>query len=428
VKSIRRQLTLTFLISFGLLLVFSSTAIYFFTRVALLNEFDTALRAKALTLMSLTEQGDDGIQVELPDALFQEVNNDVSPQFYGLWQTDGTIIAHSDSLKDTGLPVRFGSPAAPECWNFYLPDGHAGRAIGMEFSPKAEDEDANKHPAPLKAIVMVAADRQNLDRTLDTLASVLAVAGLLTMMITVPVVSFSLRRGHAPLERLARQASAITADSLQTRFPVDSMPEELRPITARLNGLLCRLEESFERERRFSADLAHELRTPLAELRTLAEVELAWPESEESEKHRETLNIAMQMEAMVTRLLDLARCENGKIPLQSESVSIAALVAEIWHLFAEKARRKKLDFNFDVPSDAIIQTDVALLRGILTNLISNAVEYTPENGHGEINWQSDTGRPVWTRPAHPKFPRRHAFVVAQQLQKLFLLRAQTSFS
>jgi two-component system sensor histidine kinase QseC len=216
----------------------------------------------------------------------------------------------------------------------------------------------------------------------------------------VPVVNFSLRRGHAPLGRLARQAAAITADSLQTRFPVDSMPEELRPITSRLNDLLGRLEESFERERRFSADLAHELRTPLAELRSLAEVELAWPETEDAEKHRETLDIALQMEAMVTRLLEMARGENRKIPLQSETVLMAPLLDEVWQPLAGRAERKQLAFTFNVPPDAVLQTDRTLFRSILANLLANAVEYTPQNGRGEINWKMDTGELTVSNTVH----------------------------
>ncbi|HTR43443.1 MAG TPA: histidine kinase dimerization/phospho-acceptor domain-containing protein, partial [Pseudomonadales bacterium] len=362
-KSIRRQLTLTMLCGFGLLLLFSSLAIYFLTRIALLSEFDSTLRAKAFTVMSLAEQGRHGIQVEMPDAPLGGMPADESSLFYELWQTNGALCTRSKSLNDSDLPFRSSTATEPVYWNFNLPNGFPGRGIGLKFVPQAEDED-EKNITLMEAVIVVAADRRSLDRTLDILGAVLAATALLTMIITIPMVSISLRRGHVPLEQLARQAAAINADSLKTRFPVDVMPEELRPIAGCLNDLLQRLESSFERERRFSADIAHELRTPLAELRALAEVELAWPEGEPSEKHRETLNIALQMEAMVTRLLELARSESGKIPLKFEPVQIAPLIEEVWRPLAARANEKHLVFNFDVPPGSNVQIDRPLFRSI----------------------------------------------------------------
>jgi two-component system sensor histidine kinase QseC len=388
-KSIRGHLTWTILLGFGLLLVLSSLAVYFLTRNALLKEFDAGLWAKAQAIIPLAEQGQDGIQVEAPNALFQTSKDFQEPPVYEVWQAGGHAVARSESLKDTSLPLRFGSLDKPAFWNLDLPNGNDGRAIGLKFSPKAEDEDAKKLE-PREAVLVVAADRESLNQTLSILATVLAVTALLTIIITVPLVSISLRRGHAPLGQLARQAAAITADSLQTRFPVDSLPKELQPITARLNDLLGRLESSFERERRFSADLAHELRTPLAELRALAEVELAWPEGADPEKHREILDIALQMEAIVTQLLEMARCENGKSPLHFESIPVAPLMEEVWRPLAETAKTKQLDFQFHMPPDATIQTDRVLFRSILVNLLSNAVEYTPPSGRGEIRWHGET--------------------------------------
>jgi two-component system sensor histidine kinase QseC len=397
-QSIRRQLTSTILPGFGLLLVLSSTAIYFLTRAALLREFDASLQAKALTIMTQTEQSQNGIQVELPDAFNLALNHDVTPQFYELWLANGNVRTRAESLNGADLPRPEVLQPKPAYWNVKLPGDHHGRAIGLKFTPKPENED-DAHFQPVWAEVVVAADRATLDRTLAILAGVLLATGLLSMAITVPLVRISLRRGHAPLGQLAQQAAAITADSLETRFPVGSMPEELRPITARLNDLLGRLEASFERERRFSADLAHELRTPLAELRSLAEVELAWPEGE-TEKYQSTLNIALQMEAMVARLLELARCENGKITLKFESVGLAPLLKEVWRPLAVKARRKQLAFEFKVPSDATMQTDPVLLRSILANLLSNAVEYAPENGRGEIIWDGILGQLTVSNTVH----------------------------
>lgn len=365
--------------------------------MALLSEFDSTLRAKAFTVMSLAEQGRHGIQVEMPDASFAGTAGDESSLFYELWQTNGTICVRSKLLNDFNLPFRFNTTTEPVYWNFNLPNGFPGRAIGLKFVPQAEEED-EKAITSVEAVIVVATDRRSLDRTLDILGAVLIASGLLTIIITLPMVRISLRRGHAPLDELARQAAAINADSLKARFPVDSMPEELHPIAERLNNLLQRLESSFERERRFSADIAHELRTPLAELRALAEVELAWPEGEPSEKHRETLSIALQMEAMVTRLLELARSESGKIPLAFEPVQIAPLIEEVWQPLAARAKEKHLVFNFDVTPGSIIQTDRPLLRSILANLLSNAVEYTPGGGSGEVKWKADAKE---LRPTYP---------------------------
>ncbi len=397
--SIRRHLTLTILAGFGLLLLASGGAIYFFTRLALLNEFDASLRAKALTLMNQTERGEDGgIQVELPDAAFSSGADQVFPQYYELWQTNGVRCARSERLAETDLPCRTGPLTQPVYWDLDLPGDRDGRAIGVQFNLKTEDgEPAPKVPTPL--LLVVAADRHDLDTTLATLATVLGITGLLTGLMTVPLVRHAVRRGHAPLGELARQTAAITADSLQTRFPVASLPAELQPIASRLNDLLARLADSFERERRFSADLAHELRTPLAELRTLAEVELAWPAGGGPARATDTLAIALQMETMVTRLLELARCESGRVRLQLEPVPLAALVAEVWPALVGRATERELTVVFEIPVDAVCSTDRAILRSIVVNLLANLVEYTPAGGQGRVRWDAAAAELSFCNPA-----------------------------
>lgn len=386
-KSIRQHLTFSLVLGFVLLLGAGGLAVYFLTRAALVREFDAGLQAKALTLITLTSQDQGRLVIEDLPPGFQ---NRTGTEFFQLWQADGTIFKRSTSLGSATLPFRFGTLAKPVYWNLNLPRDLDGRAIGLEFSPKVDNEDnADQTEPPGKAIIVVATDCRSLDQTLGILATVLAATGLLSLLAVVPLVRFSLRRGHAPLEELARQAAGITANSLHIRFPINQMPEELQPITTRLNDLLDRLEASFERERRFSADLAHELRTPLAELRAHAEVELKWNTGEEAGKHRETLNIAVQMEAMVTRLLEMARCEQDKLEFQLQSVHLARLLEEVWRSLAPQAEQKQLNVRFGVSADAVIETDGTLFRSILSNLLSNAVEYTPPGGRIDLNWQSD---------------------------------------
>ena len=386
-KSIRQHLTRTIVGGFAILLLAGGLAIYFFTRVALLDEFDAGLRAKALVIISRTDQNNDGMHLDLPENAAQ--GGDLMPQFFELWPEGGKNAVRSDSLRDADLPQKFGSQSEPTFWNLELPGGFAGRAIGLKFLPDVDDE-KSAHAAPTSTILVVASDRRPLDQTLAILAAILLATGALTLAATVPVVNFSLRRGHSPLEQLSRQAAGITAESLQSRFPVDTMPEELLPITTRLNDLLHRLEDSFERERRFSADLAHELRTPIAELRAHAEVEIEWAEGGDAGKHRETLEIALQMEAIVTRLLELSRSENGKLSVQRETIALQLFVEDVWRSLAATAQAKQLAVSFAIPKEAAIETDRALFRSIVTNLLANAVEYSPPKGTVEIVWRANT--------------------------------------
>jgi two-component system, OmpR family, heavy metal sensor histidine kinase CusS len=388
-RSIQRHLTLSLILGFALLLGAGSTAIYVLTRAALVHEFDAGLRARALALVMLTELDQDKLKLEFLDKSRAGFNQASTADFYQLWRVGGPMAYRSESLGGADLPQRAGTLSKPLYWDLTLPSAASARAIGLKFSPRMEDKDL-QHGRPPEVVLVLAADRRPLDRTLATLTSVLLAIGLLTLLATIPVVSLSLRRGHAPLEKLAQQATRITAHSLGARFPVETMPQELRPIATRLNDLLSRLEASFDRERRFSADLAHELRTPVAELRTHAEVEIAGAEGETAQSYREILDIALQMETILTRLLELARSEQGQVPLQLGPVPLAALVEEVWRPLARQATGKKLTVTFNLPPDAVIESDRALLASILSNLLSNATEYCPEGGRVQLAWRPDS--------------------------------------
>jgi two-component system sensor histidine kinase QseC len=239
-------------------------------------------------------------------------------------------------------------------------------------------------PAEPAFQLIVVSDREGLDKDLLQLALLAAGSAAALLAATLWLIPRVLRRGLEPLERLGEQTAAIDSRSLGTRFSVRDLPEELRPIAVRLNDLLARIEQSFERERRFSADLAHELRTPLAELRSSAECALKWPESREAVTDRETLAIAVQMEGMVSHMLALARGEQGQLNVCPEPIVLADQVRQRWGRLAEKARSRglavELDFPPPGPAPATVPADPALLRAILDNILENAVEYTPAPG------------------------------------------------
>lgn len=379
-NSIQRRLTLTLgAISCALWLT-GSTVVYFAVRAGLVSQFDLALKTDIEALANMTEQSQAGLKFDSTGEFMPKFQREDRPDYFQLWQSDGSALYRSPSLEENSdLPQRFGTLQSPRFWNVTLPDGLTGRAIGIHFVPK-EDEDAPRAqsaPPLTKEVTLVAAfHRAELDQRLYYLGSVLLLVGADLALATAIAVPAIVRRGLRPLSALGRRAETIDASSLQLRFATEDMPAELRPITQRLNNLLARLEASFARERRFSADVAHELRTPIAELRTLAEVGLKWPENESQVALKEALQISLQMESIATGLMALARCEGSLLTLHPEPVQLAALVEEVYQPLEAKARAKQLSVELNLPRDLSWCTDRATLRSIVNNLLSNAVDHS----------------------------------------------------
>ena len=386
-KSLRRQLTRELLISLAVLLGLALLALYGAMWIELNRAFNSALEARALGISALVEQDKGRLKVDFSERILRGFTGGKKARYYfELRDSEGNLVARSISLGQDRLekPPRK-SEESPDFWNLTLPNGRDGRGVHFLFSPKI---DGKKTPEAVSAELVVAVDREDLDEVLGGLLAAVAGTGVLLLAGVFFVVPRVLRRGLKPVDQLGEQAARIDADSLTARFDATGLPAELRPIGERLNDLLARLETSFERERRFSADLAHELRTPLAELRSLAECALKWPESRDPATDRDALAIALQMESLVTRLLTLARGERGQLAAQSEQVELAAFVASTWRPFAARAVERGLRFSAHVPTGTVA-ADPVLLRSILANLFDNAVDYAPAGG--EITVTAEAG-------------------------------------
>jgi signal transduction histidine kinase len=396
-SSIQRRLTTALAALCCVLWFGGGVAAYLTMRHGLIREFDYAHRTDVNSLSNMTEQNPAGLKFDSIGEYMPAFRREERPDYFQLWETDGTVLYRSPALEGD-LPQRAGTLAVPKFWDVTLPDGEKGRAVGVRFVPNEDDEILRPPGAPplTKEVILVAAfHRQELDQRLRYIGMVLLVGGLGMAAAAIVAVSFIVRRGLRPLSTVADRAATIDASSLQLRFPTENLPAELLPIATRLNDLLARLESSFARERRFSADVAHELRTPIAELRALAEVALKWPEDQQATQHalQDALAIALQMESIATGLIALARCEGNLLTVQSEPVAIRALIQNVLTPLTARASDKQLDITLDLPKEACWYTDAAALRSIVANLLTNAIDYSPaaspvrvrlcKNGAGE---------------------------------------------
>jgi two-component system sensor histidine kinase QseC len=393
--SIRRRMIGWLLVACSLLWACGGIALYLMVRAGLVMEFDSALEATSVAIAPMSEYTDGKIEFDSGGELMPSFEKRAArPDYFQVLLPDGSTLARSPSLRKKELPLG-GGRVDPGAWDLTLPDGMRGRAWVSRFTPKT-DEDApapEGDPGPGEVTLIVARHRADLDHQLTMLMLAILLVGASTSGATGAVVALVVGRGLRPLTGLGVRASAIDASSLQLRFPTEELPSELLPIAHKLNDLLARLEASFARERRFSADAAHELRTPIAELRTLAEVSLKWPLDGEAARAalNEALGIALQMESIATNLMALTRCEGRLLPTRSEIVPLAPLMDDVWQPLSEKARAKRLSVTMSVSPEAAWKTDPTALRTIVANLLSNAAEYSPVGGTIHLRAEGSNG-------------------------------------
>ena len=188
------------------------------------------------------------------------------------------------------------------------------------------------------------------------------------------------RRGLSPLRAMASRAKAVTGDKLDQRMPVEAVPDEMASLAADLNAMLARLQDDFRRLSEFSSDLAHELRTPLTNLMTQTQVALSQPR--DAARYRDVLasNVEelQRLSRMVSDMLYLAKMEHGLDLPHKESTSIGTEVLALFEFYEALAEDKGIALR--LVGDARIDGDRLMLRRALSNLLSNALRYTPERG------------------------------------------------
>ncbi|MBU0718072.1 MAG: HAMP domain-containing protein [Planctomycetes bacterium] len=213
-------------------------------------------------------------------------------------------------------------------------------------------------------------------------------------LVSVGVLSWCVGRGLKPLGHLAAEIAAIGETNLASRLTADDAPGELSQIITRLNDLLARLEAAFAREKGLTADVAHELRTPLAGLRSTLEVSLL--KERAAERYREAMDkslaICLQMQRMVENLLELARADASQLEVENESLDLVTLLRECWTAFAGRATERRLEVTLQLPESCPLATDRTKACLILNNIFDNAVTYANTGGKITIALHSENGQ------------------------------------
>ena len=380
-KSIRAWMTVTLLVSVGSLILIGIFMLDFLMERSLQTQFDQALKTKVDLLTMFPEVNREGIDLEFTDHYMPEFEHAERGEYYQIWLRGGAVLSKSKSLGNNKLPLKYGTIDQPFFWNITLPNGHPGRAIGVGFLPSSEDNYVTQQPGNENSFAMIlvfARDRTPLDNLLDHVRWSIIVIGLIMLLLTVWIVNRALQKGLEPISRLTKEMEKMEADSLTSvRISPETLPTELSPIAIELNLLAGRLNDAFKREQRLTADMAHEMNTPLAELRSAAEVALKWPDDPLAVKGlaRQTLNTVSNLQKVTHTLLMLSRQKN-EVYDDLQSVNISALWEAVQAIHAPRAEERHIKIDADIPPNIEFQSNPELIKIILSNILDNAISYS----------------------------------------------------
>jgi two-component system sensor histidine kinase QseC len=388
-RSIRKSLLLGLLAGLGLLWLVAGLAVFLTVRRNLEGTFDAELRAMASEVRYLIPEGR-YLQEPEPSAYWFEFFQLNSGLYFQVWDEYLLFSDRSPSLAEMDLPRPDAFSTQPKIWNVTLSTGEETRAIARQFALNSGlPGDAL---ASSVVNIVVARNRTALTRSLNRLLAATVFAGGLMVPVSFLLVHIVLGWGLRPLRALTEHVASRSVDSLHERFPTAHLPGELVPVAERLNELMERMEAGIERERRLNADLAHELKTPVAELRAMAEVAMTWPDRLTGREAAEVLGVAKQMQWIIENMLLLARWDRDAERPPFARVLVDDMLNKCWPACSGRAGEKGLRVVRDLPPDLALETNPELLQVVLNNLLSNAVEYCPEGGDLRIQGLSMDGR------------------------------------
>lgn len=235
---------------------------------------------------------------------------------------------------------------------------------------------------------------------------------LTSLIITLPLLAILIWTGIGsalkPLRRLAKEINARRVDALDP-VPATQVPEETRPLVDALNTLFGRVQRALENERRFTADAAHELRTPLAALKTQAQVALrAQDSSDRNSALQQVVSGVDRATRLVEQLLTLARLDPEATKMKAHAfatIEIAPIAEQVLADITPLALEKNIDLGLDSHGKGWAFAEPSLVSVLIRNLVENAVRYTPNGGQVNVTVASDnTGTTLTVADSGPGIP------------------------
>ena len=379
-RSIASQLVLLFTLSAALLLVCGLGVLYWiFVRHA--YEEDNEVLADKIS----------GLRAELirtndPKTLNEELRIVHGGEHLVYWirvlNSAGLVVAETPGMAEVLPPGAFPKPTGHELVPDHPREYKAGEKLFSMVTNRVDVEGQSY-------TIQVGQDRSGDEEFIREFGGLLFVVLVLGTLASVVIATKVAKRGLRPLEEMTNSLKEFGPERLHERIPPDGWPRELRPLALAFDDMFDRLEDSFTRLSQFSADLAHELRTPIANIR--GEGEVALSRARTSEEYREVIESGIaeceRLSRVVDSLLFMARAEAAEERVKQSSFDVREAVEKIAAFFEPVAEEHQVTIR--CLGEGKVYADPMLFGRAVTNLVENALRFTPAEGTIEIQVRTD---------------------------------------
>jgi heavy metal sensor kinase len=310
---------------------------------------------------------------ELPEGFARRFGEDPElPPYFVIWHPNDDVIARSDPIDEASADVVPEIPSRPAGEDpFYIRQDGPHREIVLD--------------GPKESLILVGASVHREIADLDNLAVLLLGTGVAVILVALTGSWFVAKRAIRPIDEISSIAKSISASNLSRRIDVSSTDSELETLASVLNDTFDRLQESFRKQTRFTADASHELRTPLSVI--LTHTELARQKERSSEDYRQAIETcfraATRMKSLVDGLLTLARSDSGDPARTDEVVDLQTIVDDCIDLLNPLAAKRDVELRVELESIRV-KARADRVSQVVTNLLSNAIHYNRAGGRIDI--------------------------------------------
>ena len=361
------------------------------------NEFETVLLNKASLLVTLVEEYKHGLEFEFSGEFMPEFERSENPEYFQVWIED-RVFERSHSLsyfQQKDLPFKDVNGNKKNIFDIVLPDGRDGRIIYYSFKPQVDTSYRKEFYSNLEQkgieqktmTLAYAASIQKTENILLFLDALFVFATIFVVFIVVHVVKRKVDKGLNPLNKLNSELKKISISDTNLQLSHHDLSTELLPVMDSINSFIDKNKALYQKEKRLTSDIAHELKTPITELISLTEVTMKFPKDnfDRLNYQHEVLSISYRLKNIISNILLLNKVNDTGLP-KNDIFDYGQVTTAICDRYANENIQTAIYCELDP-----VENNLFAIEMVLTNLINNALEHSPKGSAVNVSFNEIDG-------------------------------------